>query len=117
AVDLATIPLYVRAGAIVPIGPVKQYTGEPNNEPVTLRVYPGADGHFTWYDDDGASYRYESGEFMRVECVWRDADRTLTLTLDPAGRMQVPNAIRVELADSTQSKLVTLQLKGTTVKL
>jgi alpha-glucosidase/alpha-D-xyloside xylohydrolase len=117
AVDLATIPLYVRAGAIVPIGPVKQYTGEPNNEPITLRVYPGADGHFTWYDDDGASYRYESGEFMRVECVWRDADRTLTLTLDPAGRMQVPNAIRVELADSTQSKLVTLQLKGTTVKL
>ena len=117
AVDLETIPLYVCAGAIIPIGPVKQYTSEPAGEPITLRVYPGADGRFTWYDDDGASYRHENGEFMRVECVWRDADRTLTLTPDPAGRMPLPNAIRVELADGRQSQLVTLQRKATTVKL
>ncbi len=47
AVDLETIPLYVRAGAIIPVGPVKQYTSEPIDEPITLRVYPGADGHFS----------------------------------------------------------------------
>ncbi len=44
AVDLATMPLYVRAGAVIPMGPVKQYTDEPSDEPMTLVVYPGADG-------------------------------------------------------------------------
>ena len=65
-VDLATMPLYVRAGAIVPVGPVRQFTGEVVDEPVTLRIYPGADGRFDWYDDDGVSYRHEAGEFFRI---------------------------------------------------
>jgi alpha-glucosidase/alpha-D-xyloside xylohydrolase len=117
AVDLETMPLFVRAGAIIPIGPVKQYTCEPSDDPITLRIYPGADGRFTWYDDDGTSYRHENGEFMRVECTWRDADRTLTLTPDPAGHMKLPAAIRAELADSRQRKLVTLQNNSTTVRL
>ena len=116
AVDLESMPLYVRAGAIIPFGPVKQYTSEPSDDPVTLRIYPGAGGHFTWYDDDGTSYRHESGEFMRLECTWMDTDRTLTLTPDPAGHMKLPAAIRIELADSRESKLVTLQHNRTTVR-
>ena len=58
-VDLASIPLYVRAGAILPIDAVRQYTDERSDEPTTLRIYPGADGRFTWYDDDGISYAHE----------------------------------------------------------
>jgi dienelactone hydrolase len=53
AVDLATMPLYVRAGAILPLGPVKQYTEEVVDAPLTFVIYPGADGSFTWYEDDG----------------------------------------------------------------
>src|SRR5260370_26347432 len=55
AVDLETMPLYVRAGAILPLGPVKQYTGEPVGEPLTSSIYPGADGGFLLYDEDCGS--------------------------------------------------------------
>jgi alpha-glucosidase (family GH31 glycosyl hydrolase) len=116
-VDLATTPLYVTAGAILPIGPVRQYASEPVAEPVTLRIYPGADGGFTWYDDDGISYAHERGEFMRAFCTWSEATRTLTVKRDPAGRIPLPRTINVELAGSKQSRLIALQPDGATVKL
>src|SRR5262249_43302284 len=52
-VDLETMPLYVGGGAVVPMGPVKQYTGEKVDEPLTIAVHPGADGAFALYEDDG----------------------------------------------------------------
>src|SRR5262249_59666044 len=54
-VDLATIPIYVRAGSIIPLDPVRQYLSQPVNEPTELKIFPGADGNFTLYDDDGES--------------------------------------------------------------
>lgn len=116
-VDLETMPLYVKAGSIVPMGPIKQYTDETSADPFRLRIYPGADGRFTWYDDDGSSYRHESGEYMRIECIWNNRDRTLTLKPDEAGKMQIPATIQVELADSRQSMPVALGRAGVTVKL
>jgi alpha-glucosidase/alpha-D-xyloside xylohydrolase len=115
-VDLETMPLYVRAGAIVPMGSVKQFTAEPDSEPVTLGIYPGADGRFTWYDDDGASYEHERGEFMRIDCAWKDSERTLTLTPDRAGHRSLPATISVQVRDTNESKLVNLAKIGTTVK-
>ena len=114
--DLATLPLYVKAGAIVPLGPVKQTTGALLDQPVTLTVYPGADGRFTWYEDDGASFRHESGEFMRVECAWNDAARTLTLTRDAAGRLGRDRKFSVQLKGG---RTVNASLSGevTTVRL
>lgn len=117
SVDLETMPLYVRAGSIVPMGPVKQYAAEPSDEPVALRIYPGADGRFAWYDDEGEGYGFENGQFMRVECSWNDAARTLTLTPDPAGRMELPKQVRIEMAGSTESKLISLPPQGLSVKL
>jgi alpha-glucosidase/alpha-D-xyloside xylohydrolase len=114
-VDLETMPLYVRAGAIIPIGPVRQYTSEPVRDLITLRIYPGADGRFTWYDDDGVSYAHERGEFMRVECVWNEAANTLTLTPDQGGRMTLPSQVRVERADTKEIKAVTLHRTQTKV--
>ena len=61
-VDLATMPIYVRAGAIIPVDPVRQYTSEPVTEPTTLKVYRGADGEYTLYEDDGISQEYLTGE-------------------------------------------------------
>ena len=60
-VDLATMPLFVRAGGILPMGPVKQYTDEPVEGPTTLCVYSGADGHFMLYEDDGSHVRLSQG--------------------------------------------------------
>ena len=96
--ELDTIPLFVKAGSIVPIGPVKQYTNEPNDALVTLRVYPGAAGTFTWFEDDGYSFEYEKGKCLRVQCDWNDSVRTLTLTVDPANSTPSNRQIRVEIS-------------------
>ena len=58
AVDLATTPLYVRAGAIIPLAPVRQYTGEKVDGPLTLQVYRGANGQFLLYEDDGSTFNF-----------------------------------------------------------
>ncbi len=73
------IPLYVRAGSIVPVGPELQYADEKPADPVTLLVYTGADGRFSLYEDDGASYGYERGEFTRIPLRWDERSRTLTI--------------------------------------
>jgi alpha-glucosidase/alpha-D-xyloside xylohydrolase len=114
-VDLSTIPLYVRAGAIVPMGPTRQYATEPNKEPVTLRIYPGANGRFSWYEDDGRSFRYLRGEFTRVECAWEDLSRKLTLTRAPGSRPLSGNKVWIQAIDNGNRKLVTLPNDVTTV--
>jgi alpha-glucosidase (family GH31 glycosyl hydrolase) len=90
AVDLETMPLYVRAGAIVPMGPVKQYTGEPVDGPLTLTVYPGADGAFTLFEDDGRSFAYRNGDWMGISLRWNDRARRLSVELTPGSRMRAP---------------------------
>jgi alpha-glucosidase/alpha-D-xyloside xylohydrolase len=90
AVDLATTPLYVRAGSVIPMGPVKQYTEEKVDGPLTLRVYPGADAAFTLYEDDGRTFNYRQGEFMKVNIAWDNRQRRLRLRLAAGARMLPP---------------------------
>ena len=104
-VNLETIPLYVKAGAIVPIGPVKQYTGEVSSEPVVLRVYPGADGTMTLYEDDGVSFDYQKGAFTRIICSWSDTSRTLSLKADPKGRDPKGRVFSVEIAGTVSKRI------------
>jgi len=88
-VDLATMPIYVRAGAIVPLDPVRQYTSQSVSEPTALRVHPGANGAFTLYDDDGQTLGYRDGSDPKM--VWirfRWDDSTRRLTLEPDARMK-----------------------------
>jgi alpha-D-xyloside xylohydrolase len=73
------IPLYVRAGAIIPTGPDLQYTMEKPADPITIHVYAGANGDFTLYEDGGLDYRYENGAFSRIPLKWDDATKTLTI--------------------------------------
>ena len=73
------MPLYIRAGSIIPFGPDLQYTGEKPADPVTLYVYAGADGAFTLYEDDGLTYGCEQGAFARIPMAWDEKSRTLTL--------------------------------------
>jgi alpha-glucosidase/alpha-D-xyloside xylohydrolase len=107
-VDLATMPLYVRAGSILPLGPVKQYTGEKVDAPLTLQIYPGANGVFTLYEDDGITFDYRKGEWMKIQIAWNDSRRRLTLRLLPASRMLAPlrRNIEVRLAPGKASRAV-----------
>jgi alpha-glucosidase/alpha-D-xyloside xylohydrolase len=85
-VALETMPLYVRAGAIIPMGPVMQYTDEISNPPITVNVYPGADGAFDLYEDDGRSFDYTRGAWTGLSMKWDDAAGRLTVTLTPGSR-------------------------------
>jgi alpha-D-xyloside xylohydrolase len=72
------IPLDVRAGSILPLGPAIEYAGQAS-DPIELRIYPGANGDFTLYEDEGDSYRYEQGAHATIPIHWDDAGRTLTV--------------------------------------
>jgi len=76
---LTDLPLYVKAGSIVPMGPDLQYTGEKPADPIELRVYTGADGQFVLYEDEGTTYDYEKGAFSEIAFNWNDAKRELRI--------------------------------------
>jgi len=84
AAPLGRMPLYVRAGSILPVGPDVQYSSEKPDAPITLLVFTGADGSFDFYEDDGVSYRYESGEFARISLRY-DAARGMLIIGARAG--------------------------------
>lgn len=76
---LDILPIYVRAGSIVPMGPSVQHVSEKSGAPYEIRIYPGADATFTLYEDDNETYDYEKGQRATVEMNWDDDSRTLTI--------------------------------------
>jgi alpha-glucosidase/alpha-D-xyloside xylohydrolase len=101
-VDLATTPIYVRAGAIVPTGPVKQYTDEKVDAPLTVTVYPGADGAFLHYEDDGATFHYKKGEWMGLDLAWSDARKTLTARLAQGSKVLAKRDLEIKVGTATK---------------
>jgi alpha-glucosidase/alpha-D-xyloside xylohydrolase len=78
-VDLATMPIYARAGAIIPFDPIRQYTSEVTNEPTTLKIFTGKNGNFILYNDDGISQEYLEGKGSWISFTWNDQLKQLTL--------------------------------------
>ncbi len=79
AATLDIIPLFVPAGSIVPLGPRQQYANDRPAAPIELHIYPGHDGRFLLYEDEGDSYRYEQGSFATIQIEWDNSIRRLTL--------------------------------------
>jgi len=79
AAPIDKLPLFVRAGAIVPMGPEKEWSTEKPEDPIELRIYPGADGDFTLYEDENDGYNYEKGVYATIPFHWDDAKQTLTI--------------------------------------
>ncbi len=73
------MPLYVRAGSILPLGPTMQYTTEKPADPIELRIYPGKDASFTLYEDEDDNYNYENGNYSLIRFDWDDTKKTLTI--------------------------------------
>ena len=78
ASPIQTMPLYVRAGSIIPYGPAIEYASQ-SGDPIELRVYRGADASFTLYEDEGDNYNYEQGVLATIPFTWNDAKQTLTI--------------------------------------
>jgi len=114
-VDLETMPLFVRAGAIIPVQGVKQYTGEASNGPLTIAVFPGANGSFTMYEDDGQSFAYRKGDWMGIAMQWNNATRQLTLSLAPGSRMRPPARRALELRVGGSTRTVPATFTGATL--
>ena len=109
-VDLATMPIYVRAGAIIPVDPVRQYTAQEVSEPTTLRVYTGADGEYTLYDDDGISQEYLDQRGTWTRMTWNERTRRLTIAPgapEGATNLATQRTFRVVLMPGGETKDVT----------
>ncbi|HYT76222.1 MAG TPA: TIM-barrel domain-containing protein [Vicinamibacterales bacterium] len=114
-VDLETMPVYIRAGAIVPMGPVKQYTSESSGGPLSVTVYPGADGSFELFEDDGASFEYRRGGWMGIALRWMDRDRRLSMSLMPGSRMRPPMVREIEIRVAGEHATHTVKFSGRAV--
>jgi len=79
SVPMTKMPLFVRAGSILPVGPSVQYAEEKKWDSLQIRIYPGADGSFGLYEDEGDNYNYEDGASSLIPFRWNDADHTLTI--------------------------------------
>jgi alpha-D-xyloside xylohydrolase len=94
---LDRIPLFVRAGSMLPLGPEVEYAEEKPAGPIELRIYPGADGAFDLYQDAGDGYDYEKGARSLVPLHWSQADRTLTIGNREGGYSGMPASIRIDI--------------------
>jgi alpha-glucosidase (family GH31 glycosyl hydrolase) len=114
AADLQTLPLFVRAGSILPLGPVKQYVDEQTKEPLSVSIYPGTDASFLLYEDDGSSFNYRKGEWMGIQMTWNDERKVLRLQHAPGSRMLPPTPRTILFRLANLSRNVTFT--GTTVE-
>jgi alpha-D-xyloside xylohydrolase len=114
----ATIPVMARAGSILPWGPEVEYAGQVTDGSLDIRLYPGADGAFTLYEDEGTDFSYERGQYSRILFEWDDIHRTLTIGKRSGA---YPNMIsrrtfRIVLPDGTHRSII-YKGKPATVKL
>ena len=82
---LDRVPMFVRAGSILPLGPEMQYVGEKAWDNLEMRIYPGADAKFTLYEDEGDNYNYEQGYYSNIIFTWTDRSRTLHISARQGG--------------------------------
>jgi alpha-glucosidase (family GH31 glycosyl hydrolase) len=99
-VDLETLPLFVREGAIVPLAPVKQYVNEKVDGQLS-----NTDGEFLLYEDDGTSFNYRQGDWMGIQLQWNNAQRTLAMRLAPGSRLRPPlrRSLEVKVEESSKN--------------
>jgi alpha-D-xyloside xylohydrolase len=117
-VPIDIMPVYVRAGSIIPWGPDVQYATEKKWDNLDVRVYPGADGTFTLYEDENDNYNYEQGAYSEITFSWADHPRSLTIEARKGSYRGVLKSRKftLELPDGTR-KTVTYNGKQLTVKL
>jgi len=117
--DLETMPLFVKAGAIVPTGPDIQYAEEQSEAVIHLKIYPGANGSFTLYEDEGDNYNYEDGKYSTIIMIWHNAKRTLMLEnrVGSFEGMQEHRQFSIEIAGEAQHTIISYSGDQTAVHL
>jgi alpha-D-xyloside xylohydrolase len=121
------MPIYVKAGSIVPTGPDLQYVDEKPSAPVTLNIYTGASGNYELYEDDGKTYAYEEGAYSRIPFHYDEKSRTLSIGDRTGGfpamvkkrifHVRWLSGPRDDAADFTSAPDATVQYSGREVKI
>ena len=102
------MPMYVKAGSIIPFGPEVQYAGQKSWDNLELKIYPGKDAEFVLYEDEGDNYNYEKGAYSTITIRWKNENRTLTIE-DRQGNfsgMLEQRSFQVSVAGSQQKQSV-----------
>ena len=111
---LDEIPVYVRAGTILPVGPVIQYSEQTSGTPLEIRIYPGKNGSFKMVEDDGTSYNYTQGNTRTTTYYWND--KTKTLTWNVSGQYSGKNVYKtIKVVLGGRDKIATVGKKGSVV--
>jgi alpha-glucosidase/alpha-D-xyloside xylohydrolase len=113
-VDLSVLPIYIRAGAIIPLDPIRQFTAQKVDGPTTLKVFTGADGEFMLYDDDGISQEYLKGKSTKTNISWNNKKRELTIK--PAANNYAANAKSFKVQLIPGNVIKTVNYNGTIKK-
>ena len=126
---IGTMPLYVKAGSIIPMGEEMEYATQKPANTIELRIYPGADGHFTLYEDENNNYDYEKGSYCTIDFHWTDNNKTLSISAAKGSfpgmlRQRVFNIVLVrpgngigETSSATFDKTITYDGKAATYEL
>jgi alpha-glucosidase len=108
---LDEIPVYVRAGTILPLGPIIQHTGDLPGGPLEVQIYPGQDGRFTLVEDDGLTTAYLNGQIRRTTFTWNDASRKLSWKIEgPYAGKDIFTDMTIAVMDPTGKKLAAASL-------
>ncbi len=116
-VDLNTMPIYVKAGSIIPFDPIRQYTAEVIKEPLTIKVYKGANGAYTLYEDDGISLDYQKGKFRLTKMTWDDKGKKLRIEPGNVSNTKGKRQFKIELLPGNVTKTVMYNGLATEVSL
>jgi alpha-glucosidase/alpha-D-xyloside xylohydrolase len=104
AVDLATLPLYVRSGAILPLGPPKQFALQDSSQPLSVVIYPGTNGEFVLYEDDGQTFDFSRGQAMWLGFRWDEQAKRVSIGLRNNSKLLPPSPRELEFRLAAQEK-------------
>ncbi|MFW6256961.1 MAG: glycoside hydrolase family 31 protein [Bacillota bacterium] len=113
---LDRIPLFVQAGSIIPLGPEIQYTGQKPESPLELRIYPGKDGEFNLYFDEGDNYNYEKGNYEFIKIRWNDQSRKLTCSKREGSYPGMPEERQFKIVLCSEGKGTGLKMEKKVIK-
>lgn len=114
---LNQLPLFVKAGSIIPTTAPAEFAAASVAQPVTLNIYPGQDAEFTLYDDSGDSYDFEKGEFIRIRMSWNDSKGELTISNAEGSYPEAPKERKMTIRKGSSTKSITYKGKQTKVTL
>ena len=115
--EISTMPLFVKAGSIIPTTEVAEYTAAQVGKPITINIYPGADCEFSIYEDEGDNYNYEKGAFSTIPMTWNDKKNTLTIGQREGSYEGMPTEQTIIVKTPKGEKEIVYKGKKTTIKI